>query len=178
MNRILLSLLFLAFFSLIFISCQKEEKTDYSQWRESNEAFFHSYKDSVGYSLITIPAKDGGGQYYSKSIVAGDPNSITASDSDIVVVNYKMRIITKMVMNGTYLEDDPRTDQNATPREFYPIGTITGFKAAVKSMKVGEIRSIVLPFSLGYGGYGAGYILPYSTLLFDIQLIKIKPKVK
>jgi FKBP-type peptidyl-prolyl cis-trans isomerase FklB len=44
-------------------------------------------------------------------------------------------------------------------------------------MKVGEIRTIVLPYYLAYGTMGAGSILPYSTLLFDMQLISIQKTV-
>ncbi|MFM6474969.1 MAG: FKBP-type peptidyl-prolyl cis-trans isomerase, partial [Dolichospermum sp.] len=42
-------------------------------------------------------------------------------------------------------------------------------------MKVGGRRQLIIPSELGYGARGAGHVLPpYSTLLFDVELLAIK----
>ena len=38
-------------------------------------------------------------------------------------------------------------------------------------MKVGGTRRLIIPPSLAYGGTRNGSIPPYSTLLFEIQLL-------
>jgi len=43
-------------------------------------------------------------------------------------------------------------------------------------MKVGGKRTLIVPASLGYGasGAGGGAIPPNSTLIFDVELLRIK----
>ena len=55
---------------------------------------------------------------------------------------------------------------------------IVGFERGVKLMKEGEKAIIVIPSSLAYGARQRGEIPPYSTLVFELELLEIKDNAK
>ncbi len=74
--------------------------------------------------------------------------------------------------NGTKF-DSSRT--RGTPFVF-KLGSgqvIPGFDTGVTGMKVGGVRRIIIPPKLGYGSQQAGAIPPNSTLLFEVELVKV-----
>ncbi len=50
---------------------------------------------------------------------------------------------------------------------------IPGFDRGITGMKVGSVRRIIIPPKLGYGDKAAGTIPPNSTLLFEVELVKV-----
>ncbi|MBI2388462.1 MAG: FKBP-type peptidyl-prolyl cis-trans isomerase [Deltaproteobacteria bacterium] len=76
------------------------------------------------------------------------------------------------------LEDGTVFDQTQSGPATFAIGKgmlIKGWDAGVPGMRVGGVRRLFVPASLGYGQKGAPpKIPPYAALIFEIELLAIK----
>jgi len=89
---------------------------------------------------------------------------------DIVKIHY-----TGKLTDGTVFDSSvPRNQPFETP-----IGkglVIQGWDEGVVGMKVGGKRKLTIPPDLGYGARGAGAAIPpNSTLIFELELLDVKP---
>ena len=96
-----------------------------------------------------------------------------AAVGSLVTVSYTGWLfdITKPEQKGLQFD----TSVGKTPFTF-TIGSgqvIAGWEVGVAGMKVGGLRRLVIPPSMGYGAQRSGPIPPNTTLVFDITLLAI-----
>jgi len=90
-----------------------------------------------------------------------------------VSVNYTGWLYDPTKTDGKGLQFD--TSVGLAPLVF-TIGSgqvIQGFDRGVTGMKAGGARRIVIPPSLGYGASRNGSIPPFSTLVFEVELVEV-----
>ena len=78
--------------------------------------------------------------------------------------------------HGTLINGDvfDSSYQRGEPAEFPVNGVIKGWTEALQLMPVGAKWRLYVPYDLAYGEQGAGgAIKPYSTLIFDVELLAI-----
>ncbi len=51
---------------------------------------------------------------------------------------------------------------------------IDGWDEGIAKMKKGSVAKLVIPSKLAYGEEGKGKIMPYSTLIFDIEILDVQ----
>ncbi len=91
-------------------------------------------------------------------------------DSDTVVVNYKGTLIDGTEFDNSYTRGEPLS--------FRLDGVIPGWTEGLKHVKKGGKIKLVIPPQLAYGKNGVPGIPANSTLVFDVELLDIKPAPK
>ncbi len=91
-------------------------------------------------------------------------------DSDTVVVNYKGTLIDGKEFDNSYTRGEPLS--------FRLDGVIPGWTEGLKNIKKGGKIQLVIPPDLAYGKTGVPGIPANSTLVFDVELLDIKPAPK
>ena len=92
----------------------------------------------------------------------------TPSASSKVKVNYEGRLI-----DGTVFDSSIARNQ---PVEFLASQVIPGWTEGLQLMKEGSEYRFFIPAKLAYGEIGSGdSIEPNSTLIFDVELLKVSP---
>jgi FKBP-type peptidyl-prolyl cis-trans isomerase len=87
--------------------------------------------------------------------------------TDTVLVHYKGNLLDGTEFDSSYKRNEPIS---------FPLnGVIPGWTEGVQLMKEGGKVRLFIPSNLAYGSRGAGGVIPPdSTLVFDIELLKVQ----
>jgi FKBP-type peptidyl-prolyl cis-trans isomerase FklB len=144
-----------------FSELQTEQiKRQYKDYIAENNTFLesNSKKDSV----VTLPS---GLQYVIVREGKGNKPAIT----DRIRVHYSGSLIDGTIFDSSY--------QRNEPAEFNVGQVIPGWTEAIQLMPVGSKWRVYIPENLAYGGQPprGSVIKPFSTLIFDVELLDILP---
>jgi len=100
--------------------------------------------------------------------VAGDGEE--AKLNDCITVNYRLNLADGTIVAG----NDTFASGKSISFDLVEGGLIEGWIKGIPGMKVGGLRRLVVPASMGYGNNGTNSIPAGSTLVFDVELLDIK----
>lgn len=137
---------------LYFSSCQEDK---YADWKIINKAWLENFKEENKNNPDFIVTESGlcyriihEGYYAQPTINSKIKASYTG----------------KLVTGKTF---DKRTEPVLLS------STVPGWQEAIPKIKRGGRILLYIPSELGYGDKGSGNIPPYSTLIFDVEIIDV-----
>lgn len=93
---------------------------------------------------------------------------LSPDDNDTIVVHYKGSLVDGKVFDSSYDRKEPIV---ITAGQVIP-----GWGEGLKLMKAGGQYELYIPQNLAYGEQGAGGVIPpFATLIFEMEVIEIKP---
>ena len=197
--RILYCLAFL--FTLTAISCSESAKLDeFHDWQSRNDAYIDSVasyvhdnyesrgisKENAGegdmfrilsYKLNPSQQWDCSDYVYCRIVRKGEGTVSPVSTSD-VEIDYRCRLIpTPEHPDGFVVDQSFKTDDfvpsSNVPKEFIVSELVEGMITALPNMKEGDIWKVIIPYDLGYRNKDKDNTPAYSTLIFDIRLVRL-----
>ena len=98
-------------------------------------------------------------------LVVKEGNGKKPGPNDVVTVHYTGRLIDGTVFDSSVERGEPAT---------FAVGqVIPGWVEGLQLMSEGSAYRLFIPSELAYGEHGTGPIQPNSTLIFDVQLMKV-----
>lgn len=146
---------------IFFQAMEEEQRAAAQKMGEVNAAAGKAVLEENG-KLVEVNVTPSGLQY--EVLEEGTGKQPSAGDN--VTVHYTGKLI-----DGTVF--DSSVDRGA-PATFGVTQVIPGWVEALQMMKEGAKWRLFIPSNLAYGPNGAGNIIgPNSTLIFDVELIKV-----
>ena len=136
---------------------QKQQAEAGKAVREAGEKFLAENAEKPG--VVVLPS---GLQY----TVITEGTGAKPKATDRVKCHYEGTLTNGQVFDSSYRRGEPAV---------FPLnGVIAGWTEGVQLMAEGAKYRFFIPYKLGYGESGAGQTIPpYSTLIFDVELINV-----
>ena len=184
-----IGLLFSASFAIT--SCDETEGVvdPYFNWEERNQLYIdsiarvaqanpdewkmiHTFKFNPQIGDLNSDVND----YIYCRVLEEGTGTIKPLYTDSVTANYRGKLIP--LYNGTEVVFDQSfqgelNSDIAKPVGFAVKGVIEGWTTALQHMVEGDRWEVYIPYGQAYGTYGSNTIPGYSTLIFDMQLVKV-----
>ena len=136
---------------------EKALEARYADYKKENEDFLNKNKTKEG-----VKVTPSGLQY---KVITEGKGAIPA-DTCNVKVNYKGTLIDGTQFDSSYDRKEPTT--------FRANQVIKGWTEALTMMPVGSKWELYIPQDLAYGNRPTGKIKPFSTLIFEVELLSIE----
>ena len=133
------------------------------QGAEQNERLGREYLEK-NKSVEGVEVTASGLQYQ----VVKEGDGLQPGPNDVVTVHYTGKLIDGTVFDSSVERGEPAT---------FAVGqVIPGWVEGLQLMREGAAYRLFIPSNLAYGPHGTGPIQPNSTLIFDVQLLKVEKK--
>ena len=141
------------------VELQKTEKMKTDSLKNAEPALLQKYLAENKITTKPLPS----GLYYIPVLEGTGPK---AAPGKTVKVEYTGKLLDGRIFDSS----------KGTPLQFM-IGraqVIQGWDEGIGMMKQGGKAKLIVPSSIGYSDHDMGVIPPYSTLVFDVELIDVK----
>jgi FKBP-type peptidyl-prolyl cis-trans isomerase FkpA len=153
---------------ILLQSCNKEDK------RADEEIVkLQQYLEQMGYTDLE-PTNSG--LYF---VVLQPAEGVSPVRSDYININFTGRLVDGTIFDTSdralaVANNIERDNKIYGPHKFLlETMSIMGFREGLMMMKEGEIARIIIPSHLAFGRNQIGLISPYSTLIYDVELIDV-----
>ena len=172
-------------------SCEETEGVvdPYFNWEERNQLYIdsiarvaqanpdqwkiiHTYKFNPPVNDLSPKVNN----YVYCKVLENGAGTMKPLFTDTVATNYRGKLIP--LYNGSEVVFDQAyqgelNPEVAVPVEFAVSGVIEGWTTALQQMVEGDRWEMYIPYNMAYGQYGNSNIPGYSTLIFDVHLVKV-----
>ena len=162
-------ILFLFLVVFVFVSCDER----FMSWKDYNEEWIIAQKDKLGLDTNVIEVEIlPSGVLIEKYHTGYGAIPKPSVDPDLEVSSAVKVKYTGWLVDGTCF------DYNESA-SFYLSGVVEGWQEALAKMPQGSYWRIYIPHEKAYGEegskgtYGNFSVPPYSTLIFDIELVEV-----
>lgn len=160
------------FFNIKLISAKTQEqmeterKAEMEEFKNTEQTSLKGYLTKNNITVAPLPS----GLYF---IETQKGNNQKPKVGDYGKINFKVSTIDGRVLYSTYDQGQPMMWENG--RDF----DNKGVTEALGLMSKGSKASIIVPSSLAFGEQGRGQMIPpYTTLLYDLELVDIMTKAQ
>ena len=172
-------------------SCEETEGVvdPYFNWEERNQLYIdsiarvaqanpdqwkiiHTYKFNPPVNDLNPKVNN----YVYCKVLENGTGTVKPLFTDTVATNYRGKLIP--LYNGSEVIFDQAyqgelNPEIAVPVEFAVNGVIEGSTTALQQMVEGDRWEMYIPYNMAYGQLGNSNIPGYSTLIFDVHLVKV-----